>query len=95
MPANSADVVYFDPMFRNAAKSAAGFDVLRGLAFPGALSNEALVEARRVARRSVVVMDQRGGHELERLGMGVVYEGQRKRFGALCANNERKSIPDD
>mmetsp|Transcript_37116 Transcript_37116/g.86742 ORF Transcript_37116/g.86742 Transcript_37116/m.86742 type:complete len:142 (-) Transcript_37116:240-665(-) len=85
MPTASADVVYFDPMFRKSAKSSSSFDMMRVLAFSDALSAEAVAEAQRVARRSVVVMDQRGGHELERLGLTVVHEGQRKRFGILNA----------
>ena len=122
MPTRSADVVYFDPMFRRPTTSSSGFEtVLRGLANSTPLSNEALVQARRVAKRCVVVMDQPTGRngssgnggsceedhghacalsgedsagdggmdnagELERLGIPVTLEGQRKRFGVLnCA----------
>ena len=79
MPASSADVVYFDPMWVQPAKSSSSFDVLRELAFAERLSSDAIVNARRVARRAVVVMDQIGGAELERLGMPVHTSGQRKR----------------
>lgn len=82
-PDNSADVVYFDPMFRKPQKSASSFDVLRGLAHHAPLTEEAVVEARRVARRRVVVMDASGGAELERLGLTVVHTGQRKRYGVI------------
>eukprot|EP00966_Prymnesium_polylepis_P207626 4809377-Prymnesium_polylepis.1 len=58
MPSGSADVVYFDPMFRRPTKSSTAFDVLRTLAHKDSLSHEALAQARRVARRAVVVMDQ-------------------------------------
>ena len=58
MPTASADVVYFDPMFRKAAKSASGFDIVRALAVADALSAEALAQAQRVARRSVIVMER-------------------------------------
>lgn len=58
MDDRSADVVYFDPMFRRSAKSASGFDVIRSLARSNRLTSEAIEQARRVARRAVVVMDQ-------------------------------------
>ena len=86
MPEDSADVVYFDPMFATPAKSSASFEILRTFAHHEPLSPNTLVHARRVARRCVVVMDQPGGCELERLGLNVVSEGQRKRFGVLLSH---------
>jgi 16S rRNA (guanine1516-N2)-methyltransferase len=83
MPTASADVVYFDPMWVKPSKSSASFEVLRTLAHSERLGSEAISEACRVARRAVVVMDQRGGAELERLGLSVVAEGQRKRYGLI------------
>jgi len=82
-PDGSADVVYFDPMFRRPQKSAGSFDVLRALAHAAPLTQEAVAQARRVARRRVVVMDASGGAELERLGLTVVHTGQRKRYGVI------------
>ena len=82
-PDGSADVVYFDPMFRRPQKSAGSFDVLRALAHAAPLTEEAVAQARRVARRRVVVMDASGGAELERLGLTVVHTGQRKRYGVI------------
>ena len=50
--------------------------------------------SRRVARRRVVVKDQRGGAELERLGLRVEHEGPRQRFGVLdCAADGAASEP--
>ncbi|WP_169788834.1 class I SAM-dependent methyltransferase [Vulgatibacter incomptus] len=69
MPTASADVVYFDPMFKSATKAPPGFEVLRALADYTPLTAEALREARRVARRRLVVQDRRGSGELERLGI--------------------------
>ena len=58
------------------------------------LSAAALAEARRVARRRVVVKDQRGGAELERLGLRVEHEGPRQRFGVLdCAADGAAAEP--
>lgn len=83
MADGSADVVYFDPMFAMPAKASASFEILRSFAHHVPLSLDTIMQARRVARRCVVVMDQPGGSELERLGMRVVSQGQRKRFGVL------------
>ena len=94
MPSNSADVVYFDPMWVAPSKSSSSFDVLRTLAHTDRLRVEAIVEAKRVARRAVVVMDQIGGCELERLGLPVVQTGQRKRYGVLsCEEQPPSSSP--
>lgn len=81
MPTGSADVVYFDPMWSAPSKASPSFGVLRSLAHAERLPTSALVEARRVARRLVVVMDQLEGGQLERLGLPVSTVGQRKRYG--------------
>ncbi|WP_041453657.1 class I SAM-dependent methyltransferase [Anaeromyxobacter dehalogenans] len=65
----SFDVVVFDPMFRHARAEPGGFDVVRQLADARPLAPEALAEARRVARRWVVVKDGAPGWDLARLGL--------------------------
>jgi len=99
MPSASADVVYFAPMYEHSRKSTAGFDgVLRGLAHYAPLSTEALHEARRVARRCVLVRDQLIGNPgtepaanasnsgiLERLAAPHICVGRTKRFGVWPA----------
>lgn len=94
MPDRSADVIYFDPMWQVPSKASPSFSVLRKLAHNGRLSPEAIREAHRVARRAVVVMDQPGGEELERLGLPVVTCGQRKRFGVLDCSVPNASSDD-
>jgi 16S rRNA (guanine1516-N2)-methyltransferase len=69
LPGRSFDVVVFDPMFRHARAEPGGFDLVRRLADPRGLSAEALAEARRVARRWVVVKDGAPGWDLARLGL--------------------------
>ena len=69
MPARSVDVVLFDPMFRSAGESGPLFNLVRELGNAAPLSAEALREARRVARRGVLVKDAPPGHELARLGL--------------------------
>lgn len=68
-PARSYDVVTFDPMFRHARAEPGGFDLVRRLADARPLAPEALEEARRVARRWVLVKDGAPGWDLARLGL--------------------------
>ena len=69
-PDKSFDVVLFDPMFRKAGKDAGPFfEVLRAHADHDPLEQATLDEARRVARRGVLVKDAAPGFELERLGL--------------------------
>jgi hypothetical protein len=86
MPDRSVDVVYFDPMFREAARASPGFNMVRALADDRALSDEALAQALRVARRRVVFQDHRRGSELARLGIPdakVLGRSAAVRFGVL------------
>lgn len=69
LPDRSFDVVCFDPMFRHARAEPGGFDVVRALADARPLSPEALAQARRVARRWVLVKDGAPGWDLARLGL--------------------------
>ncbi len=58
---DSFDVVYFDPMFQDPVLESTHMTPIRLLANPQPLSKPCLEEARRVARRSVVVKDRRDG----------------------------------
>ena len=69
LPARSFDLVVFDPMFRHARAQPGGFDLVRTLADARPLRPEAVAEARRVARRAVVVKDGAPGWDLARLGL--------------------------
>ena len=69
LPTGGFDVVVFDPMFRHARPQPGGFDLVRALADPRPLRPEAIAEARRVARRWVVVKDGAPGWDLARLGL--------------------------
>ncbi|CAG5078707.1 Putative uncharacterized protein pcmT [Thermobacillus xylanilyticus] len=68
LPKNSVDIVYFDPMFRIPVYESSSMEPLRGVANPAPLSHEAVREARRVARRVVVLKENRDSGEFERLG---------------------------
>jgi 16S rRNA (guanine1516-N2)-methyltransferase len=65
----SFDVVLLDPMFRRAGDAGPLFDLLRAHGEHAPLDLATLREARRVARRGVLVKDAARGGELQRLGL--------------------------
>jgi 16S rRNA (guanine1516-N2)-methyltransferase len=69
LPDRSFDVVLFDPMFGRPGKSAERFEVLRRFANHGELTPEALEEAKRVARRCVLVKGSRYSQDFKKLGL--------------------------
>jgi hypothetical protein len=69
MATGSADVVTLDPMFDRPKRSAPTFELLRRYALHEPIDAETLAEARRVARRWVVLKSGRDGRELRRLGL--------------------------
>ncbi|PYI55935.1 class I SAM-dependent methyltransferase [Paenibacillus flagellatus] len=70
MPDDSVDIVYFDPMFRQPVEESSAIGPLRQVANHSPLSEEAIREAVRVARKSVVMKEHRDSGEFERLGFG-------------------------
>ncbi|MGZ7441656.1 class I SAM-dependent methyltransferase [Paenibacillus sp. TH7-28] len=68
MPDKSADIVYFDPMFRHPLEDSSSISPLRAFANAGRLSPEAVQEACRVARKTVVMKEQKESGEFARLG---------------------------
>ncbi|NTX36809.1 class I SAM-dependent methyltransferase [Myxococcus sp. CA033] len=69
LPSASFDVVFFDPMFAKPKKAQPAFEVLRRFAEHAPLTAETLEEARRVARRWVVVKGARYTDDLRKLGL--------------------------
>jgi len=65
LPDRSVDVVYFDPMFGDPVRASSGIAPLRAFANAAPVSEEAIAEARRVARKTVV-MKERGDAEVWR-----------------------------
>ncbi len=78
LPDRSFDIVYFDPMFRHPINSSRAISPLRQLANHKPLSEEAVAEALRVARRRVVVKERAGSTEFERLGFKPVFAGEHR-----------------
>jgi hypothetical protein len=69
LESHSIDCVIFDPMFDLPKSSTPSFDMLRRYALHEPLDVATLAEARRVARRWVVVKGGRYGQEFARLGL--------------------------
>ncbi len=76
LPAESFDVVYFDPMFRKPLPKSAAINPLRFVANPAPLSVQAVQEALRVARRRVVMKETRDSGEFSRLGFTRIEGGK-------------------
>ncbi|MBW7477817.1 class I SAM-dependent methyltransferase [Paenibacillus oenotherae] len=68
LPDKSVDIVYFDPMFRRPMHDSTALAPLRGLANNDALLPEAIHQALRVARKSVVLKEHKDSGEFRRLG---------------------------
>lgn len=68
-PDRSADVVFFDPMFTRPKRSSKAFEVLRRYAVHQPIDAATLHEARRVARRHVVIKSGPGDKALRALGL--------------------------
>jgi hypothetical protein len=69
IPDKSFDVVLFDPMFRRAQPAAPDFVLLRALAEHSPLDPASFEQAKRIARRTVIVKDGFSGQDLTRLGL--------------------------
>ena len=69
MEADSFDVVLFDPMFGRPNKSSNAFGMLRRYADPAPLTEQMVADARRVARRWVVIKGSRYSKDFRKLGL--------------------------
>jgi hypothetical protein len=69
LPAQSFDLVLFDPMFERKRKSSNAFELLRRHADDAPLTREALAQAQRVARRAVVLKGSRYSSDFKKLGV--------------------------
>lgn len=71
LPDKSVDIVYFDPMFRQSANTVA-LTPLRAVANDSAIKIEAIYEAKRIARKKVVLKESRNSEEFKRLGFELI-----------------------
>lgn len=68
LESNSFDVIYMDPMFTEKITEASNFIPLRGSADYGQLTEQWVAEARRVARKTVVLKAHFRSEDFERFG---------------------------
>ncbi|MBB6669149.1 class I SAM-dependent methyltransferase [Cohnella nanjingensis] len=68
MPDRSVDIVTFDPMFSQPVLTSASIRPLRAIAQDEPLTAEAVTEARRVARKRIVLKEHRDSELFERFG---------------------------
>jgi len=76
---NSVDIVYFDPMFRQPLHDSSAIGSIRELANHDALSIEVITQAKRVARKCVLLKEHSRSDEFERLGFTRCDDGQADR----------------
>jgi 16S rRNA (guanine1516-N2)-methyltransferase len=71
LPDQSVDIVYFDPMFRRTVEDSLAMEPLRLLGDDRELSQEAVDEAKRVARRRIVMKERWHSKQFARLGFTI------------------------
>jgi 16S rRNA (guanine1516-N2)-methyltransferase len=64
----SVDTVYFDPMFRSPIEESSSISPLRQLANMEDITTEAMEQAKRIARKSIVLKEKWNSGEFTRLG---------------------------
>ncbi|MCR8641621.1 class I SAM-dependent methyltransferase [Paenibacillus sp. N1-5-1-14] len=83
-PDKSVDIIYFDPMFRRPIEESSSISPLRQVANPDALTLEAVAEAKRVARKRVVMKEVFYSGEFARLGFTTVHRsGSKLAYGVI------------
>jgi len=76
LPDQSIDIIYFDPMFDRTIIGASSILSLRELAEKESLVWDALQEAKRAARKRVVMKSRKGSQELVKLGFTSICGGK-------------------
>ncbi|MCL5935602.1 MAG: class I SAM-dependent methyltransferase [Bacillota bacterium] len=90
MPSGSFDVVYFDPMFRVPREKSSSLSPLRPLANNSPLTEEAVAEALRVAKKRVIMKENRASKEFQRLNFHTVQGG---RYSPVAYGIIEKVVP--
>lgn len=82
---NSVDVIYFDTMFEEPVLESSQFDPVRNLLIDRPLSEDVLEEAKRVARKRVIIKERKGAALFEWLGITTIVGGKYSRiaYGVL------------
>ncbi|WP_231097404.1 class I SAM-dependent methyltransferase, partial [Streptococcus gallolyticus] len=84
LPDKSFDVVYCDPMFSDRISESKNLDGLRQFANPSLLSDEFLREAKRVARKSIIIKAHFRDDVFEKFGFKrIVRPNQKFHYGIM------------
>jgi 16S rRNA (guanine1516-N2)-methyltransferase len=78
LPDRSVDLIYFDPMFRHPIEHSASISPLRTVANLEAITQNTIQEARRVARKRIVLKEHTHSPEFARLGFEWVHRSYSK-----------------
>jgi tRNA1(Val) A37 N6-methylase TrmN6 len=76
MEAQSVDYIYLDPMFRNPVVESSAMSPLREIANKQAIRPETIAEAKRVARKKIIMKELKESTEFARLGFTTTYRSQ-------------------
>ncbi|QGQ96718.1 SAM-dependent methyltransferase [Paenibacillus psychroresistens] len=76
LEAKSIDYIYFDPMFRTPVVDSSAISPLREIANMQAIQLETITEAKRVARKKIIMKELKDSTEFARLGFATTYRSQ-------------------
>jgi 16S rRNA G966 N2-methylase RsmD len=76
MEDRSVDYIYFDPMFRSPVVESSAMLPIREIANRQAIHTETIIEAKRVARKKIVMKELKDSTEFARLGFAATYRSQ-------------------
>jgi 16S rRNA (guanine1516-N2)-methyltransferase len=76
MSDHSVDYIYLDPMFRRPITESSAIMPLREIVNKQAIRLETIAEAKRVARKKIIIKEQRDSDEFVRLGFSTTYRSQ-------------------
>ncbi|MCH4827056.1 class I SAM-dependent methyltransferase [Planococcus halocryophilus] len=89
LESDSIDVIYMDPMFTEEITEATNFTALKGLADQGQLTAQWVAEAKRVARKSVVLKAHFRSRDFEQFGfVRSVRPNTKFHYGAILLMQE-------
>lgn len=83
LESNSYDIVYLDPMFKKTRYKAQGLDIVRNLGCYNLPTKANLNEARRVARKHVIIKDSAPGLFLKSMNITVISKARKIWYGIL------------
>ncbi len=94
MPDFSIDIIYFDPMFRETVEKSAAIKPLKNWSSPEPLSVDTIKQAKRVARKRIILKERRESGEFERLGFELAPGSKYNpiRFGLIELAQNREAI---